>query len=90
MKISPLHAPIYSIQSPYTAPHHRRQSYGFHSAAPEAIRSQGLAVAISPVFSGGIPILYPAPHSITQELRRLLIQGMRHKCLGRGGALICL
>ena len=27
MKISPLHAPIYSIQSPYTAPHHRQQSW---------------------------------------------------------------
>ena len=55
--------PLPYIQlNPQTRPFIIASNHGLDSDAPEAIRSQRLAVAISPGFSGDIPILYPAPH----------------------------
>jgi hypothetical protein len=54
----------------------------------KSIRRQGPTVAVLPVLRCGVPILHLAPHSVTQEQRRLLYYGMsRHD---RCGALIRL
>ncbi len=65
-------------------------NHGLHCGVPKEIRGQCSAIGVLPIFCSGIPILYSAPHGITQELRGLFILRMCHHCLSRGAALICL
>ncbi len=66
--------PLPNIQpNPETRPFFVASNHRLNSVVPKAISSQCLAVAVRPVFCGGISILYLAPHGVTQELRRLLV-----------------
>ena len=44
-----------------------------NSRFPNAIRTHGIAIGVSPVLCCGVPIFQPALHGVSQQLRRLLV-----------------
>ncbi len=89
MQISPLSAPKYSIQSLYTALHHRQQSRT-QLRCSRSYQEPTPCLCYPSSCLQTPPQLLPGIAHITQELRRLLVQGVCHKCHCLSGALICL